>query len=125
LTFRGEPGLVVSADGERLYQVISNIVGNALKFTAEGGIVDVLAMPDPNPESGLVRFAIADNGSGMPPDQLGHIFERYWRVRDANPTGSGLGLYIASGIVQAHGGRIWAESEVGVGSTFCFTLLRA
>ncbi|MDB5816847.1 MAG: GAF:ATP-binding region, ATPase-like:histidine kinase, partial [Rhizobacter sp.] len=120
LTFRGEPGLVVSADGERLYQVISNIVGNALKFTAEGGIVDVLAMPDPNPESGLVRFAIADNGSGMPPDQLGHIFERYWRVRDANPTGSGLGLYIASGIVQAHGGRIWAESEVGVGSTFCF-----
>jgi chemotaxis family two-component system sensor kinase Cph1 len=125
LTFRCEPGLVVGADGERLYQVISNLVGNALKFTRGGGLVAVSAEPDPGSQGSLVRFAVADNGSGMPAEQLGHIFERYWHVRDANPTGSGLGLYIASGIVQAHGGTIWAESELGVGSRFYFTLRRA
>lgn len=125
LTFRGDADLVVSADAERLYQVISNLVGNALKFTASGGSVVVSAHVASAGAVDFVRFAVADTGSGISPEQLPRIFERYWHVRAANPTGTGLGLYIASGIVAAHGGRIWAESVVGVGSTFHFTLRRS
>jgi chemotaxis family two-component system sensor kinase Cph1 len=125
LDFTWEPGLVVHADAERIYQVFSNLVGNALKFTPVGGSVHVSAVPDPARRGDLVRFRVADTGAGMSDEQLAHIFERYWRVRDGNPTGTGLGLYITSGIVQAHGGSIWADSVVGAGSTLHFTLRRA
>jgi chemotaxis family two-component system sensor kinase Cph1 len=121
LNFSCDTSLIISADAERLYQVISNLVGNALKFTPPGGSVDVHALPDPkNPA--MVLFAVADTGIGMSTEQIAHIFERYWRVRDAIPKGSGLGLYIASGIVEAHGGKIWAESTLGTGTTFYFTV---
>ncbi len=125
LSFDCPHGLAVNADVERVYQVISNLVGNALKFSPEGGKVNVSAQLEQETNSRLVRFSVVDSGSGMSPEQLGHIFGRYWKVREANPTGSGLGLYIARGIVQAHGGTIWAESELGIGSTFSFTLVCA
>ena len=122
LTFVHDPGLTVRVDVERIYQVISNLVGNALKFTAEGGWVAVSARPSAKPGSRCVEFVVSDTGPGMSVEQIGHIFERYWCVRDANPNGSGLGLYIAQGIVHAHGGEIWAESTLGAGSTFYFTV---
>lgn len=125
LNFDCPPGLVVNADGERVFQVISNLVGNAFKFAPEGSEVNVYAQSEQDADVQLVRFAVVDRGSGMTQDQLLHIFERYWHVRDANPTGTGLGLYIARGIVHAHAGTIWAESELGVGSTCYFTLTRA
>lgn len=124
LTFSGDIDLVVSADRERLYQVISNLVGNALKFSASGGSIEVSARISSPEAVGFVRFEVADTGTGMSSEHLSRIFERYWHVKEANPTGTGLGLYIASGVVAAHGGRIWAESVVGVGSRFHFTLRR-
>lgn len=125
LSFDAGPGLIVNADSERVYQVIANLVGNALKFTADGGQVRVGAQLDPDQHSCLVRFLVTDTGCGMGPDEITHIFERYWKSRESNRTGSGLGLYIASGIVQAHGGTIWAESTLGVGSALGFTLTAA
>ena len=122
LSFSTEPGLTVIADAERLYQVISNLVSNALKFTAEDGMVDIFARPVTDSEGALVEFVVSDTGRGMTAEEMGHIFERFWRVREANPTGLGLGLYIARGIVQAHGGTLRVESVVGVGSTFYFTI---
>lgn len=125
LSFDAGPALVVDADSERIYQVIANLIGNALKFTPEGGQVRVSARLDPDQPGRLVRFVVADTGCGIGPEDLARIFERYWKARESNRTGSGLGLYIASGIVQAHGGTIWAESTLGVGSAFGFTLAAA
>jgi signal transduction histidine kinase len=65
---------------------------------------------------------IVDSGPGIAPDQLPHVFERYWRIREGNPSGTGLGLYISQGIVRAHGGELTATSDVGAGSTFRFTV---
>jgi signal transduction histidine kinase/DNA-binding response OmpR family regulator len=105
-------------DGARVMQVISNLVGNALKFTPEGGSVTLAAAH----EGGEVRISVIDTGSGISPEQLPHVFGRFWQANDADRRGLGLGLTIARGIVEAHGGRIWVESEVGAGSIFHFTL---
>ena len=70
----------------------------------------------------VVRFAVTDRGPGIAAEQLPHIFDRYWQVKETAQLGTGLGLAIAKGIVEAHGGRIWVESEVGKGTTFFFTL---
>jgi signal transduction histidine kinase len=113
----GEP-VNVLADKERVSQVLSNLVGNALKFTPRGGAVTVLA----EGLGDLVRLSVADNGPGVPPDHLPRLFERFWQAKRVSREGTGLGLYIAKGIVEAHGGRIWAESAPGNGSTFHFTL---
>jgi signal transduction histidine kinase len=72
-----------------------------------------------------VAFRVADTGRGIPPDELPHLFDRYWRGRSATYRGSGIGLAIARALVEAHSGRIWAESVEGEGSTFGFTLPRA
>jgi chemotaxis family two-component system sensor kinase Cph1 len=69
-----------------------------------------------------VRFSVTDSGPGIPAPDLPHVFDRYWHVRRRNREGIGLGLSIAKGIVEAHGGEIWAESAVGVGTTFHFTI---
>jgi signal transduction histidine kinase len=108
----------VSADPARILQVLSNLVGNAIKFTPRGGSVRISV------ERGAddVRFAVSDTGPGIPPDQLPHIFGQFWQASRADRRGVGLGLAIAKGIVEAHGGRIWVESTVGEGSTFIFTL---
>ncbi|WP_373044671.1 sensor histidine kinase [Vulgatibacter sp.] len=108
----------VDCDRERVLQVLSNLLGNALKFTPAGGTVRLVANLPP----GEVRIGVEDTGPGIAPENLLHIFDRYWQVRASGRAGAGLGLSIASGIVKAHGGRIWAESELGRGSTFWFTL---
>ncbi len=112
-------GVEVLADRERVLQVFANLVGNAIKFTGEGGRIVVSASPA---EEGAVRFTVRDSGCGIPADHLTHVFDRFWRQREGNRSGTGLGLAIARGIVEAHGGRMWAESAPGEGSAFHFTL---
>lgn len=113
-------GADVICDHERILQVFCNLIGNATKFTGDGGSVRV----GTRSEGDDVVFWVADDGPGIPPDHLPHVFDRYWQPPSTpRRSGIGLGLSIAKGIVEHHGGRIWAESRVGVGSTFYFTLL--
>src|SRR6185369_17454533 len=107
----------VEADAERIFRVLSNLLGNAIKFTPEGGNITVRA------ERCGDEFwiTVRDTGPGIAADELPHVFERYWKARPASQSGAGLGLYIAKGIVEAHGGRIWAESSAG-GARLIFTL---
>ena len=107
----------VLADAARVQQVLSNLVGNAVKFTPRSGRITVCA----EHIDGEVRFGVIDTGPGIPAEQLPHIFGRFWQAK-SDHRGIGLGLAIAKGIVEAHNGRIWVESHVGLGSTFYFTL---
>jgi PAS domain S-box-containing protein len=107
----------IFCDRERVLQVLSNLIGNALKFTSEGGTIAVTATD----REGETTFSVADTGCGIAPDQIPHIFDRYWQAKSARD-GIGLGLSIAKGLVEAHGGRIWVESNIGQGTTFFFTL---
>ncbi len=108
----------VLADTARIQQVLSNLVGNAVKFTPRNGRITVCA----ERIDGEVRFGVIDTGPGIPPEQVPHIFGRFWQAKTSDRRGIGLGLAIAKGIVEAHNGRIWVESHVGLGSTFYFTL---
>jgi len=151
---RESPGeLRVSCDHDRVIQLFSNVIGNAIKFTPDGGNITVRAVGDGE----RVRFAVVDDGPGIPADELPHVFDRYYQARRKNRDGIGLGLsiapgidgahqgrifdryyqgasredggvglglFIARGIVEAHGGRIWVESEEGKGSSFLFELPR-
>ncbi|HEV2130330.1 MAG TPA: ATP-binding protein, partial [Longimicrobiaceae bacterium] len=107
----------IAADRQRIVQVLGNLVSNAIQCTSGGGRVAIRT----EAIGQEVRFAVADTGCGIPQDQLPHVFDRYKRVR-ASGDGIGLGLSIARGIVESHGGRIWVESQVGEGSTFYFTI---
>ena len=121
-----EPLPMVHADPDRVTQLLSNLVGNALKFTPAGGRVDVSV--EPQPEGGGVVVSVADSGAGIPADQLPHVFDRFYQVsggRKGGRHGAGLGLTIARGIVEAHGGTISIESAPGRGTTVRFTLPRA
>jgi two-component system phosphate regulon sensor histidine kinase PhoR len=109
----------VQIDAQRLEQVLVNLIHNSVKFTRPGGEIVLFAEPD----EGSVRFAVRDTGLGIPADEVPRIFERFYRVdRSRAGNGTGLGLSIAKHIVEAHGGRIWAESREGAGSTFYFTI---
>jgi signal transduction histidine kinase len=108
-------GAFVQADRDRVMQVLGNLVGNALKFTAPGGRVTLSARR----ESDTITFSVTDTGTGIDADDLPHVFEQYWRH---DQHGTGLGLFIARSVVHAHRGRIWAESQPGAGTTFFFTL---
>jgi signal transduction histidine kinase len=108
----------IYCDRDRLLQVLSNLVANAAKVTAEGGHV-VLRVEDRQHE---ILFTVLDDGPGISKDDATHLFERYWRSGEAQYKGTGLGLSIAQGIVAAHGGRIWAESDLGRGAKFFFTV---
>jgi signal transduction histidine kinase len=112
------PGLVVSCDKERILQVLSNLLGNAVKFSPAEGLVRLVSRGTVDE----VELSVSDGGPGIPPEALAQIFERFWQAKETARQGTGLGLYIAKGIVEAHGGRIWADSIVGQGSTFRFVL---
>jgi signal transduction histidine kinase/DNA-binding response OmpR family regulator len=106
-------------DGHRIQQVLSNLLGNALKFTPDGGTVSVRVAR--HGEGGLV-LSVIDSGPGLAPEQLPHIFSRFWQGERTDRRGIGLGLAIAKSLVEAHGGEIWVESEPGQGCRFHFTL---
>ncbi|WNG21381.1 ATP-binding protein [Cystobacter fuscus] len=118
MTQLAEEDVRVRCDRTRVLQVFGNLLGNAVKFTPEGGELVVGARV----QRGEVQLWVRDTGAGIRPEALPHIFERYWQAKEAESRGTGLGLYIAKGIVEAHGGRIWAQSEWGKGSVFTFTL---
>jgi PAS domain S-box-containing protein len=109
----------VHADKHRLMQVLTNLVGNALKFTGESGQVRVAAGRD---DAGNVVVSVTDSGPGIAPEHLAQVFTPYWQAGQTARLGAGLGLAIAKGIIEAHGGRIWATSTPGSGSTFAFSL---
>jgi PAS domain S-box-containing protein len=109
--------LVLDVDEERLLQVMFNLVNNAVKFTPSGGRVEVGAARD----AGEVRLWVRDSGPGLSPSQLEQVFERGWQA-EPKSGGKGLGLYIARRIVEAHGGRLWAASGPGQGTTFVAVL---
>lgn len=113
---------LIRADGSRIVQVLGNLVRNALKFTPGGGRIAIGA----EGHDGAITFSVSDTGRGIGEDNQRRIFDRYWQSSDgARARGSGLGLSIAQGIVEAHGGRIWVESALGKGSMFAFTIPRA
>jgi two-component system sensor histidine kinase/response regulator len=113
----------VYGDREKVEQILTNLLGNSIKFTPEGGKISVSAKP--LEEEDTVAISVRDSGIGIPGDQLEKIFEKFHQVEDSlrrSITGTGLGLAITKGLVEAHHGKIWVESEVGKGSTFTFTL---
>jgi signal transduction histidine kinase len=105
-------------DRERVLQVLGNLIGNAIKFTPERGAVQISAETFDDE----VLFAVRDTGVGVSAKQLPHVFDRFWQATPKTRLGSGLGLTIAKGVVEALGGRIWVESRPGDGTTFFFTL---
>lgn len=114
-----QPSLpAVPVDRERALQVLSNLVGNAIKFTPPGGCIRVEAARG----DGEVRFAVVDSGPGIAKEHLSRVFDRFWRVRDGGTPGVGLGLAIARAFVEAHGGRIWVESKPNEGAAFYFAI---
>lgn len=111
-------GLTVDGDHDRLVQAFTHLIGNSFKFGPEGGQVRLSAAL----EGPVVRFTVADNGPGMEPDELANLFDRAWQAGRKSRDGIGLGLSIVKGIVEAHGGRIWAESTLGQGTRVFFTV---
>lgn len=107
-------------DHDRMLQVLANIIANAIKFTSQGGSIRVRG----ECTGDELRLSISDTGSGIPGNLLEAIFERFWQVGKDDRRGVGLGLYISRCIVEAHGGKIWAESELGQGTRLWFTLPR-
>jgi PAS domain S-box-containing protein len=105
----------LKADRDRLLQVLSNLIGNALRFTGEGGVITLRAR---RLGEETVELSVSDTGRGIAPEHLEHVFDRYWQARSTRRGGAGLGLAIVKGIVEAHGGRVRAESQPDVGSTF-------
>jgi PAS domain S-box-containing protein len=108
----------LDCDRDRVLQVIGNLVGNAIKLCQAGDSIAMTCVA----AGREVLFAVADTGPGIPEAELPHLFEPYWSAERHAKKGTGLGLYISKGIVEAHGGRLWAESRQGEGATFYFTL---
>ncbi|MDI3284558.1 ATP-binding protein [Polyangium sp. 15x6] len=113
----GHP-LPLTCDRGRVIQALSNLVGNALKFTPRGGAITLSAGLD----GASGRLSVADTGPGIKQEDVPRLFDRYWRPRAVRGAGTGLGLYIVKGIVEAHGGTVSVDSKLGAGTTFSFTL---
>lgn len=111
----------VFCEKSRIIQVLNNFLTNALKFTLAGGEIIVSIRP----EGDETVFNVTDTGSGIPPQDLPRLFDRFWQADKTRSLGTGLGLWISKEIIESHGGRIWATSEVGTGSSVCFTLKNA
>lgn len=118
LTSRVVRPLTARFDHDRLLQVLANLISNAIKFSPDKGRIEVTAAR----AGDGVQVSIADAGTGIPPEMMEVVFERFWQAGEGDRRGLGLGLYISKSIVDAHGGRIWVESTPGKGSTFHFTL---
>jgi signal transduction histidine kinase len=112
--------LPIHCDRGRVLQLLANLLGNAVKFSPAEALV-VVRLTE---RAGSVEVSIADEGPGVRQAELPFLFDRYWQAKRADRSGTGLGLYIAKGIVDAHGGRIWAESTPGKGSRFSFSVPR-
>jgi signal transduction histidine kinase len=110
----------VIADAPRIQQVLSNLLVNAIKFTPPGGSVHVSARVEP--DQSRVRISVRDTGPGIAREDVPRLFERYWQAPRLLRAGSGLGLFIAKGIVEAHRGEINVETAIGSGTTMSFTL---
>ncbi len=108
----------VTSDPGRIFQLFSNLIGNAIKHAVDGDQVRVGSAL----ANGMCEFWVSDDGPGILPEHMGNIFDRYWQGKQSNSVGAGLGLYIAKGIVEAHGGTLRAHSIPGAGATFVFTL---
>jgi signal transduction histidine kinase len=117
LSSSGPTSVTLRVDRARILQVLSNLLSNAVAHTPHGGKIAVRAFAT----DGVIRLEVADTGSGIAPDEVERIFDRFWAKRS---TGAGLGLYIARGIVRAHGGAIVVRSPPGEGATFEVTLPR-
>lgn len=127
LEAEAETAAPVHVDGDRILQVFTNLISNAIRHTPEDGRIVVRAEggggADGDVDGGaVVRFSVRDTGRGIAPEDLPRVFDRYWQGESSGEAGAGLGLAIAKGVVEAHGGRIGAESEPARGSTFSFTL---
>ncbi len=109
---------LLSCDSERIFEVLSNLISNAMRFTPNDGFINVSVSLQKN----KIQFSIADTGSGIADNDLPNIFDRYWQAKRTKRSGSGLGLSISKGIIEGHGGKIWAQSKLGHGSSFHFNL---
>jgi signal transduction histidine kinase len=117
-----EPSILVWADRDKITQVLTNLIGNAIKFTPAHGTVTVSSA---NYETDWVRVSVADNGPGVAAGEHDRIFDKFYQSAQnggPKPKGTGLGLAISKSLVEMHGGKIWVESEMNRGSTFYFTL---
>lgn len=116
----GDKSLKVYADPDRIEQVIENFINNAIKYAPESHQIRV----DIEKLHGMARISVSDQGHGIPPEKLPHLFDRFYRAESSGSrySGLGLGLYISAEIIKKHGGKIGAKSEEGKGSTFWFTL---
>ncbi len=113
-----ELDVIALCDRDRILQVFANVIGNALKFTPDLGTITVSY----EVLDGEVKLAVSDTGPGIPEAQRPRVFDRFWRDRESTNAGTGLGLAICKGIIEQHGGRIWAEGREGAGAVFIFTL---
>ena len=109
---------MIRADRHRLQQVLSNLLGNAVRFTPHGGEIELSA----EVHDGMLRIGVRDTGNGIAHEDVPRLFERYWQAPRLLRAGSGLGLYICKGIVEAHDGEIGVDSAVGAGSEFWLTV---
>lgn len=109
----------IRGDMDRLLRVLSNLVGNAVRYSRRGGKVTLAARVR---EEGEIVLGVEDEGTGIAPEDQERLFDRFWQVSRSDTEGAGLGLSIVKGIVEAHGGRVWVDSEVGKGSSFYFTM---
>jgi len=117
-TNSSEADAFVHCDKNRILQVLTNIIGNASKFSPAASAI-VLATVRHGDE---IEFSITDRGPGIVADQLRHVFERFWQAKETAKAGTGLGLAICRGIMEQHRGKIWVESTMGVGTAFTFSL---
>lgn len=108
----------VVCDRHRLFQVFSNLVGNAVKHTPAGGVITLECQH----RGDMLTFSVDDTGPGIAEAELPHLFDRFWQAKEARRAGAGLGLSIVKGIVEAHGGSVRVHSQVGTGTTFSFDI---